>query len=420
MHVLIIPSEFYDDKNVPLAGIFQKDQATLIAKNGNTVGVLAIKPKFTLKELIYSTVKRKIGYLNYDSALTCWFYYFLSLFPVKSRFKLYEKEGIRIIKYSGSYKFFKGSQLAKRNFWQALSEEALNFYINNFGKPDVLHSHNIEFAGMAGVHLSRKYKIPIIHTEHSSSHKLGNYDEAECKTIAASFSQIKYKFAVSPSLAELIENKYELKRRSVGWLANVIDQEFQEVKTEQHQKNDMNITILSIGSLISLKRHDLLIEAFTNSFKNDSNTFLNIIGHGFLMETLKERIKSLGMSGRIKLLGLMDRKLIKEELTKCDFFVHPSDYETFGVVLIEALAMGKPVLASKCGGAECIVNASNGILVERNSIDSLSAGLKKMSTSFDAYSSEHIKDDLINRFGSKSFLNKTEEIYETAINDYNY
>ncbi len=419
MHVLIIPSEFYDDKNVPLAGIFQKDQATLIAKNGNTVGVLAVKPKFTLKELIYSTVKRKIGYLNYDSTLTCWFHYLLSYFFINSRLRIYQKEKIRIAKYLGSYKFFTGNQMAKLDFWKTLSEKSLNSYIQKFGKPDVLHTHNIEFAGMVGIFLSRNYKIPLVHTEHSCTHKFGTYKEHESQAIANAFNKINHKFAVSPSLAELIESKYELKNGSVGWHANVIDKDFQEVTADKKEDNNRNIMILSIGSLISIKRHDFLIEAFTRSFKNDSNIFLNIIGDGVLMEPLKDKINSLKMSGKIKLCGLMDRKMIKKELRRCDFLVHPSDYETFGVVLIEALALGKPVVATKCGGPECIVNSSNGILVERDSINSLSSGLEAMSKSFDSYNAQQIKNDLINQFGSNSFLKKTKEIYQTAINDYN-
>ena len=61
MHILVIPSEFFEHKEIPLAGIFQKDSIKVLAKNNCKVGVLAIKPEFTTYDLIYSTVKTRIG-----------------------------------------------------------------------------------------------------------------------------------------------------------------------------------------------------------------------------------------------------------------------------------------------------------------------------------------------------------------------
>ena len=64
MHILVIPSEFFEHKEIPLAGIFQKDSIKVLVKNNCQVGVLAVKPEYTTYDLIYSTVKTRIRYFK--------------------------------------------------------------------------------------------------------------------------------------------------------------------------------------------------------------------------------------------------------------------------------------------------------------------------------------------------------------------
>ena len=99
-------------------------------------------------------------------------------------------------------------------------------------------------------------------------------------------------------------------------------------------------------------------------------------------------------------------------MSKCDAFVLASKYETFGVVYIEALASGKPVIGTYNGGAEDIINDSNGLLVKVDDINDLGNAMKKIIKNINIYNSEEIRNDCIEKYSKK-------KIIKDIINEYN-
>jgi len=79
---------------------------------------------------------------------------------------------------------------------------------------------------------------------------------------------------------------------------------------------------------------------------------------------------------KVNFLGLISNDHVHAEMKSADAFVLSSHYETFGVVLIEALACGKPIIATSCGGPECIVNKKNGLLITPRDIEKLVLAMK--------------------------------------------
>ena len=144
MHILILPSEYFITKEKPTAGIFQFDQAKIFVEKGNKVGVLAIKPYYTLKQLykeIRAVINSRSGIKRLVQRITYFF------FSIPFAFKKEQKQGVNIIRFNGSYgltrtKDSKG-RLAK---WQKNGDFALSTYIKTYGKPDVMHAHNMVYA----------------------------------------------------------------------------------------------------------------------------------------------------------------------------------------------------------------------------------------------------------------------------------
>ena len=102
-------------------------------------------------------------------------------------------------------------------------------------------------------------------------------------------------------------------------------------------------------------------------------------------------------------------------MQKCDIFVLSSKIETFGVVLIEAMACGKPVVATKCGGPESIVvNTELGELVE-NSEDAFVQGLETVINGIERYDNEKIRDYVVANFSPEVLADKLTEIYEKVL-----
>ena len=98
-------------------------------------------------------------------------------------------------------------------------------------------------------------------------------------------------------------------------------------------------------------------------------------------------------------------------MQSCNAFVLPSHYETFGVVLMEALSCGKPVISTKCGGPEGIVNSQNGMLVCKKNILALGEAMETMRMNFDKYDNAWIQTDCMSRFGESVVVAKLSNTY---------
>lgn len=122
--------------------------------------------------------------------------------------------------------------------------------------------------------------------------------------------------------------------------------------------------ICAMGRLSEQKNFSLLISSYANSKIKDKFNLI-IIGDGPLKEKLNEEVKNLNLTGNIFLLGFKTNPY--PYLKNAKFFVNTSNYESFCMVILEALSLGKMVIATDChSGPREMVNEKNGYLVETN------------------------------------------------------
>ncbi len=100
----------------------------------------------------------------------------------------------------------------------------------------------------------------------------------------------------------------------------------------------------------------------------------------------------------------------------CDVTVLPSRREGFGLSVAEAIACGKPVVATKSGGPEDIVNDDNGILVEIESPGQLAEGIRQVLSGSFAHKPQNIRQSIRHKFDSRSVLNRLFTIYHDVLN----
>jgi len=142
---------------------------------------------------------------------------------------------------------------------------------------------------------------------------------------------------------------------------------------------------------------------------------LTIIGSGSEYDNLNSLIQKLNMQQQIKLYGIASRKEVLERLQNSDVFVSSSHYETFGVVIIEAMSCGLPVVATKCGGAESIVvDDKLGKLVDIN-INDLSLGMLAVYNK--KYDSKYIRNYVIDNFSADVVSSKWMQVYRQCLGD---
>lgn len=140
------------------------------------------------------------------------------------------------------------------------------------------------------------------------------------------------------------------------------------------------VKALFIGHLIPKKGVDVLLQALAQCSVKEID--LRILGDGQQRAKLEALISSLGLTGRVTILGFKSHKEVFEELIRCDLVVVPSrvESESFGLVALEAMACGKPVIASAVGGLpELVSDRVSGLLVPVNDAIALAGALELLA-----------------------------------------
>jgi glycosyltransferase involved in cell wall biosynthesis len=133
----------------------------------------------------------------------------------------------------------------------------------------------------------------------------------------------------------------------------------------------------TVGWLLPIKGPMFLLKAMAGLWQDHPDTELVYVGKGDLEQELRDEAGRLGLSEKVKFLGWRDD--IPEIMHILDVFVLPSLNEGMGRVLVEAMAAGKPIVASRVGGIMDLVrDGVNGILVEPGNVDALRNAVKRL------------------------------------------
>jgi glycosyltransferase involved in cell wall biosynthesis len=138
-------------------------------------------------------------------------------------------------------------------------------------------------------------------------------------------------------------------------------------------------TILSVGNLIPIKSHALLLHAVAAACVSLPNLFCRIIGDGPERMRLGALARELGIGGRVEFLGRQSRREVARAMQESTLFVLPSRYEGLGCVYLEAMASGIATVACRGQGIdEVIRHRENGWLIEPGNLDELVAAIRAL------------------------------------------
>jgi glycosyltransferase involved in cell wall biosynthesis len=265
-----------------------------------------------------------------------------------------------------------------------LSRKHLNYYAVNslLTKKnidfDIIHSHFIFPAGYVGMKLKERYHVPFIITAHGGD------------VYKAPFKNDKW-FQLSKSILEHADKIITTSIRNFNIITREIGIGEQKVyiigngfdNTKFYQMNQRQIReklslpqdkkiLLSVGNLVEIKGHKYLVEAVNKVLAKRKDILCIIIGRGIGINSLQNQIDSLGLNDFIKVINGVDHDEVPYWMNACDLFVLPSLDEGFPTVIPEALACGKPVIASRVGGIPEIINNEDiGELFLKKDVDGL-------------------------------------------------
>jgi len=324
LNILVIPYN-YPTVEFPQRAIFIADQVKALITTGNKVSVLGCIPK-TINDVI-NTKKFIFGQINKQPWL---------LSTPAIRGQRYVNDFLSL--NCGKYLFKK--------------------YLKKESRPDIIHVHNSSSAKLA-LWIKHIYGIPYVVTEHSSQlWDVAQINEKQFIEKQTIYKESKVNIAVSESFATHLSESFDV---SFQYIPNVVDTDF-FVPKEKDISKSKSIRICSVGNLTKNKNHILLINAVSSLIERGLNIELIIAGAGIEFSSLQAQIESLSMVNKVKLLGFQNRNQVLSILQLSDYFVLPSLKETFGVVLIEAISCGLPVLALNNGGSNSIINESVGVI----------------------------------------------------------
>ena len=325
-----------------------------------------------------------------------------------------EISGIPVVRVEGFY-YLPPSPRTNHLGWIRAGVVAFEEYCRRFGRPDVLHAHNSDPAGLLAHRLSRRTGIPFVVTEHSTYFARGLVPRTLYAPLRRAFRAASAAVVVSPALGDLLKRQLGLVDVHFEWIPNVIEEDVIDAPPARHSRMSGGFRFLALGNLTPVKDHSLLLRAFHGAFNGLQDVSLRIGGDGELLESLKALAASLQISDRVEFLGRLSRREVIEELDSCDAFVLPSRYETFGVVLIEAMARGKPVISTACAGPDAVVLAEDGALVPVGDVEALSDAMLTMRRDHARYRHNEIRNRAILRFGPQRLAENLEHLYAEAI-----
>ena len=248
-------------------------------------------------------------------------------------------------------------------------------------KPDIIHLHHPFVLSLPAIMYAAKLRIPKVLTIHTQYERYAYYvspiphvitNEAIRRIIFNLSDKVDIITTPSQSMKDLIGN-YKIKKE-VAVIPNAIDIDLFREKDEQEiallrkelQISPDDIVILYLGRVSLEKNIDKIIKALAiiRDKKIDNFKFI-VVGDGTAVKQLNSLADSLGLTEKVKFVGAIEREKVRYYYQIGDIFSFSSTSETFGMVIIEALASGLPVLAVKAPGAvDIITDGLDGILVE--------------------------------------------------------
>ena len=387
MHILLLPS-WYPATPVDINGVFFREQAIALKRAGHQVGVLSANLR-SVKQWKSWRIRTS------PAAITT-------------------EEGIYTYRIHGTNWFPRLPRLSSKQQTQLLVS-LYRLYERDHGKPDLIHVHSMLPAGIAALDLSKSHGIPYVITEHSSAFSRGLLSKSQLDKAVQVATGAQERWAVSSVFARLLAQQLGPTAGQWQTMPNIVSQAFLDAPLPLPDRARQPFIFLNICLHTPKKNVDLLLRAFAQQFSSCHDVVLHLGGSGPQTPELMQLASQLGIAEQVKFLGMLSRDQVRDTMADADAFVLSSQVETFGVVLIEALAMGLPLVATRCGGPEDIVTPANGLLVEPGKVESLAAAMGHIHRHYSGYAPGELRRDCAERFSEAAVTSRLQASYKQLL-----
>jgi len=233
---------------------------------------------------------------------------------------------------------------------------------------DLIHAHTAYPDGFAAVMLGKALDKPTIITLHGGDVTLYFRHYFGRKLSLWAVSNADSVIAVSERLRQTVVDEYGADEGKITIIPNGVDVTRFAPIPQRDARNRLGLQgdssrLLYVGAITRPKGIEYLLKGFKLLRGGRDRVELTLVGQGDCQNEARLLAEELGIAGSVTFAGQRPNEEIPLWMNACDLLILPSLAEGFGVVLIEAMACGKPVIATGCGGPEDIVTPQTGILV---------------------------------------------------------
>jgi glycosyltransferase involved in cell wall biosynthesis len=398
MNVFLIPS-WYPSPTRPISGIFVKEEAQFIAELHPEISIVV---SLHGQDAFGLYLKRPLSALGV-------------LWDFIKNGKVYKTEQLPNLWVINNPCLTWSPRILEGNMRGIIDAHKKNFRyaMSHIGKPDLIHAHVTYPAGWIAMHLSKEFGVPYLIKECMGPFPFEipmfiNNDGSLTRWIHEPLENAAQVIAMSPSLADSMAG-FGFKRPLVIPYP-VDDRRFTPVPYVRKQK----FHFFTLCGLSPEKGIPDLLRAIPLALREVPNLCFKIGGTGN-EEEYKQLSQMLGIEELVEWLGPVSREDAPRYFSECDAFIMVSHLETFGMVYAEAIASGKPVIATRCGGAEFIINNENGFLVDVGNVEKIAEAMICMYRNYDKFDNKKIRQNFLTRFSRGAIVEKLIKCYEDIL-----
>ncbi len=291
-------------------------------------------------------------------------------------------------------------------------EVILDEIIENGWSPDVIHAHSSIYGGIVAHYLGKKFKVPVVLSEHMMF-LLHDFSKFLQDKVFEAFEGVNLVNSLSTDkMRAILMHGIKCDPIVIG---NMVDDELFNISDEKNSNELFEILIVAGASYIKdLQTFFKSIREIIDAGHEDIHA--TIIGNGVWGdENYSAHLKELKIEKYCSFVGTVARTDMPRYYNKCDVFVSSSIAEGFQVSILEAMVSGKPVVTTRHGGAEDNMRSENGILVGIRDFKAIADAIIKIKTHEVEFDPKTIRQTVVEKYGKVAFKKKIADIYDDLI-----
>lgn len=297
-------------------------------------------------------------------------------------------------------------------------QQAMHRLVAKGWKPDLLHAHSAEVAGIVAAALARELQIPWVLTEHQAF-VLARYSEHRRRLMVEAIQAATKVVAVSHhQMRCIVMHGID---RLMAVVGNLIDE--QQFPLAESQRDPARFRILTVTYPSPFKDCETFFKAVALVVeRGHADVEVTVIGNNSFHDLASANTNDFASLARryrvqqvCRFIAYASREDMPRHYAACDVFVSSSVAETFGVAVREAMCVGRPAVCTASGGVEDDLSPINGVKVNIRDAEALADALIAIKTGRLVFDPKQVRCSIVVQHGRQAFLDRMSAVYDEAI-----